>query len=75
MNGATPSQSTVASASLGLAVSTVLLWIGHEYAGIRPPPEVAGAFGVIVSTAIGYLFKGGMQDDVVEPTPSNAPEA
>ena len=57
-----PSTSTVAGALGGGALATIILWALGEYANINPPPEVASAFGVILSAAVGYFFSGGRSE-------------
>lgn len=53
-----PSNSTIASAGLGLPVAIVTAWLAGQF-GLDMTAEVQTAFGVIISTVIGYFFEGG----------------
>lgn len=59
-----PSTSTVASTVIGGAVTTIGLWVLGEYFQVKPPPEVSGAIGVLITVVAGYLFPGGRSNDV-----------
>jgi hypothetical protein len=54
-----PSNSTVASAAIGIPVAVVVAWALKEFAGVEVPGTVEAALGAVLSTAIGYFFKGG----------------
>ena len=58
VNPLTPSVSTVASGGFGVALAPVLIW-ALGLAHIPIPPDVAMYVGVLLSTAAGYIFKGG----------------
>lgn len=62
----TPSRSTVASVGLGIPVATILSWV-VSLTGVTIPDNVEVAFGVVVSAAIGYFFRGGQAADNKEP--------
>lgn len=59
-----PSTSTVASLGFGGAITVVTVWALDAFAHVQMPDYVAGAFGVIVSSIVGYFFPGGRSDDV-----------
>lgn len=61
-----PSNSTIASAALGIPVATVLSWLLNQFAAVEVPGEVQAAIGAIVSAAIGYFFIGGKSVDTEE---------
>lgn len=47
----------VNAGTLSGSLVVVLLWLMNEFASITPPPEVAAALTVIVSTLVGYVTK------------------
>lgn len=48
--------SKVGAGALGGAVAVVAVWIAGVF-GVEPPPEVAVAFGTILSFVFGYVAK------------------
>lgn len=54
----TPSNSTLASAGLGLPAAIVIAWLAGQFQ-LDMGAEVQTALGVIISTLVGYFFEGG----------------
>lgn len=55
----TPSNSTVASAAIGIPLATIISWILNEFFQVTVPGPVEAAFGAALGAGIGYFFKGG----------------
>lgn len=58
-----PSTSTIASASIGVPVATIISWLLNQFTGVDVPGPVEAALGAVVSTIIGYFFIGGKASD------------
>lgn len=55
----TPSNSTMASAALGIPLATIVSWALTEFFGVAVPGPVEAAFGAALGAIVGYFFKGG----------------
>lgn len=49
----------VRNGTLGSALSVLILWCLHEFAGVHVPTEVAGAIVVLVTFLVGYATSTG----------------
>lgn len=58
-----PSQSTVASAIVGVPLATIISWALNTFAGVAVPGPVEAAFGAVLGALVGYVFKGGRAAD------------
>lgn len=58
------SNSTLASAGLGVPVALILAWILNQFVGVEMPGEIQAASGAVISSIIGYFFAGGRKSDV-----------
>lgn len=54
-----PSNSTVASAAIGIPLAVIASWLIHQFGGVEVPGPVEAALGAVLSVASGYFFKGG----------------
>lgn len=58
-----PSQSTIASAAIGVPLATITSWVLNTFAGVEVPGPVEAAFGAVLGAAVGYFFVGGKSED------------
>lgn len=64
-----PSQSTVASAAIGVPLATIVSWVLNTFAHVVVPGPVEAAFGCVLGAVVGFFFVGGqaahteVQDD------------
>jgi len=59
-----PSNSTVASAAIGIPLATIVSWGLNTFLGVSVPGPVEAAFGAVLGALVGYFFSGGRADDV-----------
>lgn len=60
-----PSNSTIASATLGAPLAILLCWLVKAFAHTEVPVEVGAAMGGIIGAMAGYLPQGGQAGHVV----------
>jgi hypothetical protein len=56
-----PSNSTIASAGIGIPVSVIGAWILKEFYNIEMPGEVTAAIAGLITVISGLFFKGGLR--------------
>lgn len=60
-----PSNSTIASATLGAPLAILLCWLVKAFAHTEVPVEVGAAMGGIIGALAGYFPQGGQSAHIV----------